>query len=101
MNKPRIVFEVEKVMGVSSDGSYQVQWAPAWVSKFHLVGCEHLIQEFLQRQQQQEQEQEKKNSNNNIKKNSNINNNIKNHNNNSNHRNYNNRNYRINHQRHL
>jgi len=58
MNKPRIVFEVEKVMGVSSDGSYQVQWAPAWVSKFHLVGCEHLIQEFLQRQQQQQQGQE-------------------------------------------
>ena len=55
--KPRICFEVEKVLGVSSDGNYQVQWAPAWVSKYHLVGCEHLIQEFLQ---QQEQEQEQK-----------------------------------------
>ena len=47
---PHLRFEVEKVIGVSSDGNYQVQWAPAWVSKFHLVGCEHLIQEFLQRQ---------------------------------------------------
>ena len=52
--KPRISFEVEKVLGVSSDGTYRVQWAPAWVSKFHLVGCEHLIQEFLQRQQESE-----------------------------------------------
>merc|ERR1712013_710686 len=57
-SRPLMCFEVEKVIGVSSDGSYQVQWAPAWVSKFHLVGCEHLIQEFLQRQQQQKQEQE-------------------------------------------
>jgi len=53
--KPHICFkfEVEKVIGVSSEGTYQVQWAPAWVSKFHLVGCEHLIQEFLQEQQAQ------------------------------------------------
>merc|ERR1712013_902505 len=57
-SRPLMCFEVEKVIGVSSDGSYQVQWAPAWVSKFHLVGCEHLIQEFLQRQQQQQQGQE-------------------------------------------
>ena len=57
-SRPIMCFEVEKVIGVSNDGSYQVQWAPAWVSKFHLVGCEHLIQEFLQRQQQQQQEQE-------------------------------------------
>ena len=57
-SKPRICFEVEKVIGVSSDGSYQVQWAPAWVSKYHLVGCEHLIQEFLQQQQQQQEQQE-------------------------------------------
>merc|ERR1712212_514834 len=49
-SRPRVCFEVEKVIGISSDGTYQVQWAPAWVSKFHLVGCEHLIQEFLQRQ---------------------------------------------------
>ena len=53
---PHIRFEVEKVIGVSSDGNYQVQWAPAWVSKFHLVGCEHLIQEFLQQQQQPQQD---------------------------------------------
>lgn len=51
-SKPRVCFqfEVEKIIGVSSDGNYQVQWAPAWVSKFHLVGCEHLVQEFLQQQ---------------------------------------------------
>merc|ERR1712013_378259 len=60
-SRPLMCFEVEKVIGVSSDGNYQVQWAPAWVSKFHLVGCEHLIQEFLQRQQQrQPQEQQQK-----------------------------------------
>ena len=51
--KPYVRFEVEKVIGVSSDGTYQVQWSPAWVSSFHLIGCEHLIQEFLQQQQQQ------------------------------------------------
>ena len=56
-SRPVMCFEVEKVIGVSSDGSYQVQWAPAWVSKFHLVGCEHLIQEFLQQQQQQQPQQ--------------------------------------------
>ena len=58
--RPSVRFEVEKIIGVSSDGNYQVQWAPAWVSKFHLVGCEHLIQEFLQQQQQQQQQQLKK-----------------------------------------
>merc|ERR1712013_171305 len=52
-SRPLMCFEVEKVIGVSSDGSYQVQWAPAWVSKFHLVGCEHLIEEFIERRQQQ------------------------------------------------
>jgi len=51
--KPRVSFEfeVEKIIGISGDGSYQVQWAPTWVNKFHLIGCEHLIQEFLQQQQ--------------------------------------------------
>ena len=44
-------FEVEKVIGVSNEGTYQIQWAPCWVSKSHLVGCEHLIKEFLQQQQ--------------------------------------------------
>ena len=51
--KPRMCFEIEKVIGISSDGnvrSYQVQWAPAWVNSFHLVGCEHLIHEFLNKQ---------------------------------------------------
>jgi len=52
MAKPLVSFEfeVEKIIGISADGRYQVQWAPAWVSKFHLVGCEHLIQDFLQEQ---------------------------------------------------
>jgi len=40
-------FEIEKIIGISDDGKYQVQWAPAWVSKNRLVGCDHLIQEFL------------------------------------------------------
>ena len=57
-SRPLMCFEVEKVIGVSSDRSYQVQWAPAWVSKFHLVGCEHLIEEFLQQQQQKHQQQQ-------------------------------------------
>ena len=54
-SRPSVRFEVKKVIGVSSDGSYQVQWAPAWVSKFHLVGCEHLIEEFHQQQKEQEE----------------------------------------------
>merc|ERR1711962_1067740 len=49
---PRVTFEfeVDRILSISADGRYEVQWAPAWVSKFHLVGCEHLIQEFLQEQ---------------------------------------------------
>merc|ERR1711962_1150451 len=65
-SRPHVSFEVEKVIGISSDGNYRVQWAPAWVSKCHLVGCEHLIQEFIQQtaektlqcQQQQQQQQQ-------------------------------------------
>jgi len=49
-SKPRLFFEVEKVIDISSDGNYQVQWAPAWVSKFQLAGCEHLIREFHEQQ---------------------------------------------------
>merc|ERR1711962_226245 len=65
-SKPRasFEFEVEKVVGISADGRYQVQWAPAWVSKFHLVGCEHLIQEFLQQQGEKEACPEPNNDNN-------------------------------------
>ena len=51
-------FAVEKVVGVSRDGNYLVQYAPTWVSKFHLVGCEHLIEEYLQQQQQEQQQQQ-------------------------------------------
>ena len=57
--RPCVRFEVEKVIGVSRDGNYQVQWAPAWVSKFHLAGCEHLIEEYLQQQQPQQQQPQK------------------------------------------
>jgi len=52
---PRVQFEVQKITGISVGSgnvrTYQVQWAPAWVSGLHLVGCEHLIEEFLQNQQ--------------------------------------------------
>ena len=34
-------------MGTGNMRSYHVQYAPVWVSGMHLVGCEHLIQEFL------------------------------------------------------
>ena len=53
-SSPHVRFEIEKVIGISSSGnvrSYQVQWAPAWVSSFHLVGCEHLINDFLHQEQ--------------------------------------------------
>ena len=51
-SKPRVLFEfqIDKIIGISSDGRYQVQLASTWVSKFHLIGCEHLIEEFLQEQ---------------------------------------------------
>jgi len=55
VGNPQVCFMVEKVIGVCSEGNiptYQVQWAPAWVSSLQLQGCEHLIQEFLQEQQQ-------------------------------------------------
>ena len=35
-SKPRVWFEVEKIIGVSTAGnsrSYKVQWAPAWVNR--------------------------------------------------------------------
>ena len=58
--RPSVCFEVEKVIGVSmGDGnvkSYQVQWAPTWVSGVNLMGCEHLIEEFLKQQREQQQQ---------------------------------------------
>ena len=49
--QPHIRFEIEKIIGVSigtgNMRSYHVQYAPVWVSGMHLVGCEHLIQDFL------------------------------------------------------
>ena len=53
---PRVSFEVVEVLAVSTEGNtppcYKVQWAPAWVSGYHMVGCENLIQEFLQKQKE-------------------------------------------------
>lgn len=49
---PSVSFQIEKIIGVSKGSgnvhTYQVQWAPCWVSGIHLVGCEKLIKEFLQ-----------------------------------------------------
>jgi len=61
-SKPHVSFEVEKVIGISFEGNcrrYQVQWAPVWLSSFHLVGCEHLIQEFLEKQTEADRNKEK------------------------------------------
>lgn len=65
--RPCVRFEVEKIIGVSCGSgnvnSYQVQWAPTWVCGHNLVGCEQLIDEFLQHQgkgapQKQSQQQQ-------------------------------------------
>jgi len=61
-SKPHVSFEVERVIGISFEGNcrrYQVQWAPVWLSSFHLVGCEHLIQEFLQKQTEADRDKQK------------------------------------------
>lgn len=56
--RPSVCFEVQKVIGMTigtgNVKNYQVQWAPTWVSDLHLVGCEHLISEFLQQQTHQQ-----------------------------------------------
>lgn len=48
---PIACFEISKIIGIASgDGSlchYQVQWAPTWISGRYLVGCQHLIDDFL------------------------------------------------------
>jgi outer membrane biosynthesis protein TonB len=53
---PSACFKVSKIIGVSfGEGNlrnYQVEWEPSWVSHFHLVGCENLIEEFITRQAQ-------------------------------------------------
>lgn len=56
--KPRAYFEIEKILGISNDGSYHVQWATTWVSKYHLIGCEHLVDEYIQQQAHQQQQQQ-------------------------------------------
>jgi len=56
--QPSVCFTVEKIIGVSHGygnmKTFQVQWSPSWVSSAHLVGCEKLLQEFLNQQQQQQ-----------------------------------------------
>ena len=51
---PSVCFQVQKIIGVSiGDGNtrnYQVQWAPTWINSANLLGCEHLIDEFVKNQ---------------------------------------------------
>ena len=52
--EPSVMFKVQKILGMSLGSgnvrTYQVQWEPVWVSGVHLVGCEHLIHQFLEEQ---------------------------------------------------
>ena len=50
--KPSVSFEfvVEKIIGCSGNGRYQVQLAPMWIREFHLVDCHQLIEQFLQQE---------------------------------------------------
>lgn len=52
--RPSICFDVQRIVGVSKGAgnviNYQVQWAPVWISSAHLVGCDHLIEEFYKMQ---------------------------------------------------
>lgn len=56
-----VCFEVEEILGVSvgigNVKNYCVRWAPTWVSALNLVGCEQLIEQFLQQQKQEEEKQ--------------------------------------------
>ena len=63
--RPSVCYEVQKILGVTMDEcsnvtSYRVQWAPAWVTSNHLVGCEHLLHEFMNKQQKQQKQQQLK-----------------------------------------
>ena len=48
---PSVCYKVDKIIGMSvGEGNvrnYQVQWSPLWISSVHLVGCENLIEEFI------------------------------------------------------
>lgn len=48
--KPSVFFQVQKILGVSMGmgnvPTYQVEWAPCWISSVHLLGCDTLIEEF-------------------------------------------------------
>merc|ERR1712013_700270 len=55
--EPSVMFKVQKILGMSLGSgnvrTYQVQWEPVWVSGVHLVGCEHLIHQFLEIQKEE------------------------------------------------
>ena len=58
--RPSAHFEVERILSVSSVGTsriYQVQWSPTWICGEQLVGCEQMIEQFIQRQLVEEQNQ--------------------------------------------
>ena len=60
--KPSGCFEIQKIIGVSTIHgrymSYQVQWAPSWISGAHLIGCEDLIEQFECEQDDKEPDKE-------------------------------------------
>ena len=53
---PSVCFVIEKIIDVcEGDGNmknYKVQWTPTWISSSNLVGCQHLIEEFLQQKRE-------------------------------------------------
>lgn len=51
--RPSVCYEVQKIIAIKGEGmlrTYQVEWAPTWISGTHLVGCDDLIQQFLGQQ---------------------------------------------------
>jgi len=56
MLRPSVSFDIQKVIGVSvcSDNSklYHVQLLPLWIRAENLVGCEHLIERFVESEQE-------------------------------------------------
>ena len=43
--RPSVCFEVRKIIS-TSEGMYQVEWLPSWVSGAQMIGCEDLIEQF-------------------------------------------------------
>ena len=56
VRQPSVCYTIEKIIGVSqgygNTKTYQVQWTPTWVCSSHLVGCEKLLNDFLNQQHQ-------------------------------------------------